>query len=108
MGSMNEIRFRDSEAKLLEELMRRRKAYQLIGADRIRCDTCGMGHYVMPNIVERTFECEQCWAKRRFQELTSPQISPEVELKEKKVKDAEPKVITDNRIPFNLEDFCRI
>lgn len=105
---MNEIRWRASEDKLLEELMQRRKAYQLIGADRIRCDTCGRGPYVMPNIMERTFECEHCWAKRRFQELTSPQIPPEVELKEKKVKGAEHKIISDNKIPFNLEDFCRL
>lgn len=66
---MDEIRFRASEEQLLEELKQRREAYRIIGADRICCDTCGMGHYVIPNIAERTFECEQCWAKRRYLEL---------------------------------------
>lgn len=66
---MQEIRFRASEEQLLEELMKRREANKTIGADRIRCDKCGFGHYVMPNIAERTFECEQCWAKRRILEI---------------------------------------
>lgn len=68
-----EIRFRASEEQLLEELMQRRKAHKLIGADRIRCDKCGFGHYVMPNITERSFECEQCWACRRYVELIDRQ-----------------------------------
>lgn len=68
-NNMQEIRFRASEEQLLEELMKRREAYKTIGADRIRCDKCGFGHYVMPNIVERSFECEECWAKRRYLEI---------------------------------------
>lgn len=66
---MQEIRFRASEDQLLEELMKRREAYKLIGADRIHCDKCGFGHYVMPLLAGRTFECEQCWAKRRYEEI---------------------------------------
>lgn len=66
---MNEIRFRASEDQLYDELLRRRKAYKYIGADRFKCDTCGYGHYVMPNIDDRTCECEECWAKRRYIEI---------------------------------------
>lgn len=66
---MNEIRFRASEEQLYDELIKRREVYKVIGVDRIRCDKCGYGHYVIPNMVERTCECEQCWAKRRYIEI---------------------------------------
>lgn len=62
-------RYNTSEEQLIEELTKRREEYKLIGVDRIRCDKCGMGHYVMPNVTERIFECEQCWAKRRYMEI---------------------------------------
>lgn len=70
---MQEIRFRESEDQLLEEQLKRRKAYQVIGAEHIRCDKCGGHSYVMPLMVGRTFECERCWAERRYLELIEQQ-----------------------------------
>ena len=66
---MNEIRFRHSEEQLIEEQLKRRKAYKYIGAEHIRCDKCGGHIYVMPLLAGRTFECERCWAERRYYEI---------------------------------------
>lgn len=66
---MNEIRFRASEDQLYDELMRRREAHKIIGALHCPCTYCGRYTFVMPNATDRTSECEQCWAKRRYLEL---------------------------------------
>lgn len=66
---MQEIRFRYSEDKLLEEQLKRRKAHKWIGALHCACDKCGSYQYVMLNIVDKTCECERCWAERRYFEL---------------------------------------
>lgn len=66
---MNEIRFRASEDKLYEELMKRREIYKHIGLLHHACDKCGKYNYVMCNLSNRTCECEGCWAKRRYLEI---------------------------------------
>lgn len=110
--TMNEIRYRASEDQLLEELMRRREAFKLIGADRIRCDKCGMGHYVIPNIVDRTFECEQCWAKRRYIEIVNGDNMDDVENESKATTkvplDVEKETKATVKVPLDVEDFCRL
>lgn len=66
---MQEIRFRESEEELLEEQLKRRKAYKVIGAEHIPCDKCGGRCYVMPRMAGKIFECERCWAERRYFEI---------------------------------------
>lgn len=65
---MQEIRFRQSEDKLLEELTKRRNARKWFYTD-LPCDTCGSRSYVIADLSTRTCECEQCWANKRYLQI---------------------------------------
>lgn len=69
MGDGMTKSYNTSEEQLLDEQLRRRQSYKWIGADRIRCEKCGKYTYVMLNMVDRIYECEYCWLKRRYLEL---------------------------------------
>ena len=63
---MDEIRFRHTEEVVHEET---KKFYSRVCAWVDRCSTCN--HYGRGNfcLVDGTFECWRCFARRRFSEI---------------------------------------
>lgn len=56
----------------MDEAMKRRKVngYAL----HVACGKCGSYRYVLPNMLTRSAECEDCFIIRRYNELTGGSI----------------------------------